>query len=122
MTSDRSAAAASFEASAQAPAPAAAPTSRAVARGARPSGALPARGRPSASGVRAPGRAAGQASRREHTLSLALQHVLDAHAPLSRADIASATGLARATVSGLVDQLIAARLVVELEPLVSQRA
>lgn len=123
MTSDRSAAAAPSEASEASGTPAPEPSpGRAVARRARTSGALPARGRPSATRVRAPGRAAGQASLREHNLSLTLQHVLDAHAPLSRADIASATGLARATVSGLVDQLIAAQLVVELEPLVSQRA
>jgi predicted NBD/HSP70 family sugar kinase len=87
-----------------------------------PAGALGSRPRPAGTRVRTPGRAASQASLREHNLSLALQHVLDARVPVSRADIAAVTGLARATVSGLVDQLIAAQLVVELDPLVSQRA
>jgi len=64
--------------------------------------------------VRTAGRAARQESLREHNLSLTLQNVIDAVRPVSRADIAAATGLARATVSGLVDQLIDAALVVEL--------
>lgn len=61
--------------------------------------------------------AARQTSIRGHNLSLALQHVLDAPVGVSRADIAAATGLARATVSTLVDRLISAGLVDELEPL-----
>ena len=61
------------------------------------------------------GRAARQAGLREHNLSLTLQHVLDAAGPVSRANIAAATGLARATVSGLVDLLIEANLVRELD-------
>jgi len=68
------------------------------------------------------GRAARQAGVREHNLSLTLQHVLDAEKPVSRAGIAAATGLARATVSGLVDLLIEAQLVRELEPQSAQRA
>lgn len=68
------------------------------------------------------GRAARQAGLREHNLSLTLQHVLDADGSVSRADIAAATGLARATVSGLVDLLIEARLVRELMPQAAQRA
>lgn len=73
-------------------------------------------------GVRSVGRAVRQASLRDQNLSLALRHVLESDVPLSRADIAAATGLARATVSGLVDQLIAADLLVELEPQAAQRA
>lgn len=69
-----------------------------------------------------PSRAARQASLRHHNLALTLQCVLDAPSPVSRADIAAATGLTRATVSALVDRLLAARLVTELEPLVPQRA
>ena len=68
------------------------------------------------------GRAARQAGLREHNLSLTLQHVLDAAGSVSRADIAAATGLARATVSGLVDLLIEARLVREMTPQAAQRA
>lgn len=66
--------------------------------------------------ARGAGRAARQAGLREHNLSLALRQVLDAPAPVSRAGIAAATGLARATVSGLVDLLIEADLVRELDP------
>ncbi len=72
--------------------------------------------------ARSAGRAARQAGLREHNLSLALRQVLDAKTPVSRADIAAATGLARATVSGLVDLLIDAELVRELDPAAAVRA
>ena len=72
--------------------------------------------------ARSTGRAARQAGLREHNLSLALRQVLDAPAPVSRAGIAAATGLARATVSGLVDLLIEADLVRELDPPVAVHA
>ncbi|NLE72599.1 MAG: ROK family transcriptional regulator [Actinomycetales bacterium] len=68
------------------------------------------------------GRAARQESLRHHNLALTLRHVLDAPTPVSRADIAAATGLTRATVSALVDRLLAANLVAELEPVAAQRA
>src|SRR5665647_3633196 len=68
------------------------------------------------------GRAARQDSLRHHNLALTLRQVLDAPSPVSRADIAAATGLTRATVSALVDRLLEARLVAELEPVASQRA
>jgi predicted NBD/HSP70 family sugar kinase len=73
---------------------------------------------------RAPARggAARQDSLRHHNLVLTLQHVLDAPIPVSRADIAAATGLTRATVSALVDRLLEAGMVVELEPVAAQRA
>lgn len=67
-------------------------------------------------------RAVRQRSMREHNLSLVLRHILDAPRPVSRADVAQATGLTRATVSALVDRLLAARLVAELEPVQVQRA
>jgi predicted NBD/HSP70 family sugar kinase len=70
----------------------------------------------------AAGRAARQESLRHHNLALTLRHVLDAPTPVSRADIAAATGLTRATVSALVDRLLAANLVAELEPPTPQRA
>ena len=70
--------------------------------------------------------AARQGSLREHNLGIVLREVLDAAAtgapPPSRADVASATGLARATVSALVDRLVASGLVAELEPVPTLRA
>src|SRR5690606_25722367 len=41
--------------------------------------------------------------------------------PISRADISAGTGLTRATVSTLVDQLVQGRLLVELEPSAQRR-
>lgn len=69
-----------------------------------------------------------QGSLREHNLALVLRHVLDAATPAaevpapSRADVATATGLTRGSVSALVDLLIGARLVAELPPAVTARA
>lgn len=68
------------------------------------------------------GGAARQANLREHNLSLVLRMVVEAPTPVSRADVAAATGLTRATVSALVDRLVAAELVAELEPVTGQRA
>jgi len=59
---------------------------------------------------------------REHNLGLVLRTVLDAEAPRSRADVAAATGLTKATVSALVDRLVAGGLLAELAPLAPQRA
>ena len=77
---------------------------------------------PQPRGTSSGGRAARQETLRHHNLALTLRHVLDAPTPVSRADIAAATGLTRATVSALVDRLLAARLVAELEPVAAQRA
>jgi len=70
--------------------------------------------------------AARQATLRELNLGLVLREVLDAAAtlatPPSRADIAAATGLTRATVSALVDRLVAGGLLAELDPVPTQRA
>ncbi|GIG23075.1 transcriptional regulator [Cellulomonas chitinilytica] len=67
-----------------------------------------------------------QGSLREHNLGIVLREVLEAAAtgapPPSRADVAAATGLARATVSALVDRLVASGLVAELEPVPTLRA
>ncbi|MEG3614364.1 ROK family protein [Isoptericola haloaureus] len=77
------------------------------------------------------GRASRQHTLRERNLRLVARAVYDAAAasgerpdavPPSRADVAAATGLTRATVSTLVDRLIAARLVAELPPVPAQRA
>ncbi|KGM10898.1 ROK family transcriptional regulator [Cellulomonas bogoriensis] len=77
---------------------------------------------PRLSGRGAATRAARQQSLRHHNLGLTLRHIIDAPTPVSRADVAAATGLTRATVSALVDRLLAAGLVAELEPVVGHRA
>jgi len=86
-------------------------------------GPSPAR-RPARSGGKRAGdrSAARQASLRVHNLTLVLRHILEATSPPSRADIATATGLTRATVSVLVGRLLRAELIRELEPLTQQRA
>jgi len=71
---------------------------------------------------RDPSRVARQAQMRDQNLGVALRGILDAPEPLSRAQLAASEGLARATVSGLVDHLIEARLVRELDPAQTQRA
>lgn len=62
---------------------------------------------------------AGQHTLRRHNSALVLRAVLDAPG-VSRADIAARTGLAKATVSSLVDRLIAADLVTETGPVSRQ--
>ncbi|MCW6006532.1 ROK family transcriptional regulator [Micromonospora sp. CPCC 205371] len=57
-----------------------------------------------------------QGSLREHNLGLVLRQVASAPRPPSRADIAAATSLTRATVSALVDDLITGRLLAEVDP------
>jgi predicted NBD/HSP70 family sugar kinase len=57
-----------------------------------------------------------QASLREHNLALVLRRIATADRPPSRADLASTTGLTRATVSALVDDLIRGRLLTEVRP------
>ncbi|MFI6425817.1 ROK family protein [Promicromonospora sp. NPDC050880] len=66
--------------------------------------------------------AARQHSLREHNLELVARAVFEVPEPLSRAGVAAATGLARATVSTLVDQLVAAGLVRELPAVTGGRA
>jgi predicted NBD/HSP70 family sugar kinase len=66
-------------------------------------------------------RAARQESLRFHNLGLVLREVLDSPVPLSRADVAASTGLTRATVSSLVEELLQARLLRELGPVSGQR-
>lgn len=57
-----------------------------------------------------------QGSLRELNLAVVLRRIAAADRPPSRADLAAATGLTRATVSAVVDDLIAGRLVAEAEP------
>ncbi len=64
----------------------------------------------------------GQQSLRGQNLSLVLRYVVDAVQPPSRAEVAAATGLTRATVSTLVESLLDARLISEQKPSVPQRA
>lgn len=58
---------------------------------------------------------AGQQTVRRHNLALVLRTVA-AEEPVSRARVAERTGLARGTVSSLVDELLAAGVVAELSP------
>src|SRR4051794_27649546 len=57
-----------------------------------------------------------QSSMRAHNLALVLQTVANSADRPSRAAIAAATGLTRATVSALVDDLIAGGLLTEHDP------
>jgi predicted NBD/HSP70 family sugar kinase len=57
-----------------------------------------------------------QAGVREHNLALVLRHLASSPRPISRAEVAAATGLTKATVSALVEDLIGGRLVSEVEP------
>src|SRR5690349_359300 len=57
-----------------------------------------------------------QSSVRAHNLALVLQTVANSADPKSRASVAAATGLTRATVSALVDDLIAGTLLTEVDP------
>ncbi|OKL49392.1 hypothetical protein BM477_05020 [Boudabousia marimammalium] len=58
---------------------------------------------------------------RDHNLALVLRYILLGQGKWSRADVAAHTGITRATVSRLVDELIHAGLVNEREPYVSSR-
>lgn len=57
-----------------------------------------------------------QRSLRAHNLGLVLRQVAASRQPVSRADVAAATGLTKATVSALVDELLAGRLLAEVDP------
>ena len=68
------------------------------------------------------GTPARQNSVREHNLALVLARIVEARTPLTRAQVASSTGLTRATVSDLVETLLEAQLVTELAPRVGDGA
>ena len=57
-----------------------------------------------------------QRSLRTHNLGLVLRNVAASSHPVSRADLAAATGLTKSTVSTLVDELLAGSLLTEVEP------
>jgi len=62
------------------------------------------------------GGAARQETLRAQNLALVARAVANSPEPLSRAEVASATGLTRATVSTLVDRLVLAGILAELPP------
>lgn len=64
----------------------------------------------------APPAAARQSSLREHNLSVVTRTLFASGAALSRADLAQRTGLTRATVSRLVQELLTARILREAGP------
>ncbi|MEU6021591.1 ROK family protein [Micromonospora sp. NPDC047134] len=64
----------------------------------------------------APAGAVRQGSLRELNLALVLGRIAAAPRPPSRASLAAETGLTRATVSAVVEDLVAGRLVTEAEP------
>jgi predicted NBD/HSP70 family sugar kinase len=57
-----------------------------------------------------------QSSVRAHNLALVLRTVANSTDPISRASVAGVTGLTRATVSALVDDLVTGALLTEVEP------
>ena len=76
--------------------------------------------RTTAPGGQGPG-AAGAASARQSTLrtanlALVARQVLSSPEPVSRADVAAATGMTRSTASRLADDLVAAGILAELDP------
>lgn len=81
--------------------------------GSQPETALPARSEDVTAGS-----AARQSRLRSLNLATVLAAVYAAAEPPSRADVASATGLTRSTVSRLVDELLAAGLLAEREPVI----
>ncbi|THV41647.1 ROK family transcriptional regulator [Glycomyces buryatensis] len=65
------------------------------------------------SGQPRPARGARQESLRELNLELVFRHVLAAERSISRTELAAATGLTRPTITRIVEELIAGRLVTE---------
>jgi predicted NBD/HSP70 family sugar kinase len=68
------------------------------------------------------GKPARQGTLRESNLTLVAAHIFASAEPISRSQIVTASGLNRATVSRIVDQLLAAAIVEEREPLLGGRA
>lgn len=64
----------------------------------------------------------GSRTGRGSPLALVLAQVLTSREPVTRAQVAAATGLSAATVSVVTDQLVTAGLVRELDPLPARRA
>lgn len=70
---------------------------------------------PSASAVSS----ARQSTLRTANLALVAHQVLSAPTPVSRADVAASTGMTRSTASRLADDLVAAGIIAELDPIPS---
>ncbi|MDR3359501.1 MAG: ROK family transcriptional regulator [Bifidobacteriaceae bacterium] len=95
-----------------------------------PSAASPARSRQAAETtargtagrLAIPAAPANQASLRRHNLAIVYQLIARSAEPLSRAELSERAGVTRATASSLVDQLVAGRLVEELDARTSGRA
>ena len=60
-----------------------------------------------------------QSTLRTANLALVAHHVLSSNAPISRADVAAATGMTRSTASRLADDLVDAGILAELAPIPS---
>ena len=79
---------------------------------------MPALVTPSPTPTTTPGPAgARQATLRATNLGLVAQQVFGSPTPVSRADVATATGMTRSTTSRLADELVAGGLLTELPPL-----
>jgi len=61
-----------------------------------------------------------QSSLRDANLELVTRTVFESIIPLSRADVSALTGMTRSTVSRLVDDLVAAGILAELEPVAAR--
>lgn len=62
---------------------------------------------------------AGQADLRAHNLALLTRTLFASTAPLSRAELSAATGMTRSTVSRLVEDLLQAGILTELDPVLA---
>lgn len=62
-----------------------------------------------------------QGNLRASNLSLVARRIYASDTPLARADVAKATGMTRSTASRMVDELVAAGIVTESEPVPSNR-
>lgn len=72
--------------------------------------------RPAAAAPASPAASARQSSLRTSNLALLANQVFASGDPISRADVAAATGMTRSTASRLADELVAAGILTELEP------
>ncbi|MDP9793575.1 putative NBD/HSP70 family sugar kinase [Catenuloplanes nepalensis] len=82
-------------------------------------GVTGARGGAAGPAVGAPAR---QRSLRAHNLALAFRHIMFAERPISRIELADQTGLTRPTITRIVEELLAGRLIAESGPARSQGA
>ena len=62
-----------------------------------------------------------QGNLRASNLSLVARQIYASRTPMARADVAKATGMTRSTASRMVDELVAAGIVAESDPVPSNR-